>query len=69
MSSKRRLRRKSCTGKLQFPTQDAALSAIKALTRSKGWQGLLVPYRCSFCGQFHFGHPPSKILRSMGRER
>ena len=67
MSSKRRIRRKSCTGKQRFLNEAEALQAIKALTRAKGWQGLLTPYRCQFCNGFHFGHAPANVRRSMGR--
>lgn len=67
MSSKRRIRRKSCTGKQRFLSEAEARQAIKALTRSKGWQGLLTPYRCQFCNGFHFGHAPGHVRRSMGR--
>jgi predicted Zn-ribbon and HTH transcriptional regulator len=63
MSSKRRLRRKACTGKRQFADEAAAIAAIKSLTRSQGWQGLLVPYHCKFCGWFHFGHAPANVRR------
>lgn len=65
MSSKRRLRRKACKGKRRFVDQDEAIAAIKSLTRSRGWQGLLVPYRCPFCGWFHFGHAPASVQRKL----
>lgn len=66
MSSKRAQRRKACTGKVRHATQEAAVAAIKQLTRTHGWQGYLVPYRCQFCGGFHFGHPPAHVRRAMG---
>jgi hypothetical protein len=63
MSSKRRIRRKSCTGKQRFKTAKDAHAAITALHKKKGWQGLLTPYVCQFCNAFHFGHPPAKAGR------
>ncbi len=66
MASKRAQRRKTCTGKVRHATQDAAIAALKALTRQKGWQGLLVPYRCPFCNGFHFGHAPAHVRMALG---
>jgi hypothetical protein len=63
MSSKRRIRRKSCAGKQRFETAKDALKAIASLHKTKGWQGLLTPYPCQFCNAFHFGHPPAKAAR------
>jgi hypothetical protein len=65
MSSKRRLRRKACGSKQRFDTEAEAIAALRALTRAKGWQGLLVPYRCAFCGHFHFGHAPANVRRRL----
>ena len=61
MSSKRAQRRKACGGKQRFATQAETIDAIRALTRDKGWQGWLVPYRCKFCGGFHYGHASAKV--------
>ncbi|WP_295377274.1 hypothetical protein [uncultured Pseudacidovorax sp.] len=58
MSSKRRIRRKSCTGKRRFITWEAAIAAIRSLVRARGPQGPLNAYRCQFCNGFHFGHAP-----------
>lgn len=66
MSSKRAIRRKKCKGKQRFDSEIAARTAIAGLTRRKGWQGHLSPYRCSFCGGFHFGHTPAATRRKMG---
>lgn len=64
MSSKRRLRRKSCTGKERFVDQLAAQAAIGRLIRARGsGSGYLTPYRCSFCNGFHFGHAPARVHR------
>lgn len=66
MASKRRIRRKVCGKKVRYATQEAAQAAIIALTRAKGWLGYMVPYRCPFCGGFHFGHPPRQVRDAMG---
>lgn len=65
MASKRAIRRKACTGKRRYGTQADARRAISQLTRARGWQGLLVPYRCKFCGGFHFGHPPAHVRKAI----
>ena len=65
MSSKRAQRRKACTGKQRYATQADALAAIKALVRSKGGQGWLVPYHCAFCGGYHYGHAPAKVRQAI----
>jgi hypothetical protein len=65
MSSKRHIRRKSCTGKQRFADELAARAAIHALIRAKGRQGgYLSPYRCRFCSGFHFGHTPGGVNRA-----
>ena len=69
MASKRALRRRSCTGKRQYRSQAEAGYAIVALTIYKGYQGLLVPYRCPFCQFFHFGHPPANVRRAIAARR
>lgn len=69
MASKRRLRRKACGNKQRFATQDAAIAALRALTRSRGWHGYMAPYRCSFCGGFHYGHPPQHVRQAIGGGR
>lgn len=57
MSSKRRIRRSACLGKMRYTSQDDAQAAMNALHR-KGYQGYMTPYRCEFCSGYHFGHPP-----------
>lgn len=66
MSSKRAQRRRACSGKLRHASQEAAVMAVKAL-RKKGVDGTLHTYRCQFCGGYHVGHPPGKMLRAMTR--
>lgn len=56
MSSKRRIRRKSCTGKVKHNTLSQGWAHISNLVRTKGPQGNLRPYPCSFCRFFHVGH-------------
>lgn len=56
MSSKRRIRRKACKGKVRHTDQARAWAALHALERNKGPQGPMRVYRCQFCGGWHFGH-------------
>lgn len=68
MSSKRAIRRRQCGKKQRFATEQAAVQAIRSLIARKGPQGgWLTPYRCAFCGGFHFGHAPAQVRRHMGR--
>lgn len=57
MSSKRRLRRNACTGKVRHATRGAARAAIASLVRKvQGPVGYINPYLCSFCSGWHIGH-------------
>ncbi len=56
MSSKRRIRRRSCEGKIPYATSEAAKTAIYA-QRHK-WTARMNAYPCPFCGQYHIGHAP-----------
>lgn len=60
MASKRRIRRKSCDGKIRYDTADAASKGRSSLNRAKGYQGFMNVYRCSFCGGYHIGHAVDK---------
>lgn len=51
MASKRRLRRKSCTNKIAYPTKEAAIAA-----RRRG----LETYKCRFGSHWHNGHHPAR---------
>ncbi len=61
MSSKRRIRRKSCTGKVQFPDLTRATAASIALFKNKGER--VGAYRCRFCKQYHIGHKPGSFIQ------
>lgn len=56
MSSKRRIRRKSCTGKVRHESAAAGWAAINSLHRTRGDQGRMTAYRCQFCKGWHVGH-------------
>lgn len=57
MSSKRHLRRNSCTGKQQHRTAEEGLRHIGQLRRSGQIAGFRMNvYRCQFCKQYHIGH-------------
>lgn len=62
MSSKRRLRRKMCEGKVRHATRDVAMGAVRKLARRDIYT---VPYLCRFCGGWHIGHPSAAIRADM----
>lgn len=62
MSSRRRLRRRACSGKVRHETMGQALAAIAYLRKSGHYDGApLDVYRCGFCKGYHFGHRPAFI--------
>lgn len=56
MSSKRRLRRKSCTGKSKHPSMEVAYAALRSLLKVNPGTPFMTPYKCQFCGGYHIGH-------------
>ena len=63
MSSKRRIRRKSCDGKRQHDTQAAAIGhKMHLITYGTTNTGELWVYRCEFCNKWHVGHPPAELV-------
>lgn len=69
MSSKRAIRRKSCSGKIRHADLAAAQRAIYRLNRDKGYQGPMSAYKCSHCGGWHIGHTPGKNPAVLGLRR
>lgn len=63
MASKRRIRRKSCVGKIQYPNSAEAQAA--AVKRSGISHSRILPYKCEFGGHWHIGHTPAKIRRAV----
>ena len=63
MSSKRAKRRRSCAGKVAYPSEAAASQAARVAQRRA--HAAIVHYRCRFCGAFHVGHPPGRVRQSM----
>jgi hypothetical protein len=68
MSSKRAVRRRSCTGKVRYVDFAAADWAMHRLLRHEGPQDgrRMNVYRCRFCRGFHFGHAPRPRASSRG---
>lgn len=57
MSSKRRIRKKSCEGKQRFDTaNDAQTSAFHLRVNGH----IFNYYKCKFCKKYHFGHRPKQ---------
>jgi hypothetical protein len=57
MSSKRRVRAKSCDGKVRHATMAGAWIAARKT------DGGVRPYKCKWCSAFHVGHEPGKQKR------
>jgi hypothetical protein len=57
MASKRRIRRRQCSGKKRYAThQEAEGIMFKVIHSGKKRGGWLHVYSCRFCGGYHFGH-------------
>lgn len=54
MASKRRLRRKGCTGKIRHPAESEAAIHAKSLSKAEGEK--MAWYKCKFCKGWHVGH-------------
>ncbi len=62
MSSKRRLRRKMCEGKVRHATRELAMVAV-AYHAKRGQY--TTTYLCKFCRGWHVGHPTTAIRNAM----
>lgn len=56
MSSKRRVRRKSCERKKRYETSAEAGNVLKFYTVGSGYH----VYKCDFCGGYHIGRMSAK---------
>lgn len=65
MASKRKIRRKSCTRKVRYETENDAKTEVIS---NSAIRGCLV-YKCRFCNGFHIGHPNSKIRKKMNARK
>lgn len=63
MASKRNLRRRHCEGKRRYPDEKAARSAMRLCAAWMRDADRLDPYRCAFCGSWHFGHRVERDIR------
>lgn len=63
MASLRGVRRRVCGKKVKYETAADATRAAKLVSSKTGeW---FRAYPCSWCGQYHIGHPPSDIHKRM----
>lgn len=73
VSSKRRIRRKACKGKIRHPSRAEAQVQMREAIRARRAGGYLNVYPCPFCRGFHVGHKPGTLpsapalLRASGR--
>jgi len=63
-----KLRKKSCGSKRGYVDKETASKAIKNFMSFMFWTegrktGFMEPYKCHFCREWHFGHPPQKHRR------
>lgn len=61
MSSKRRLRRRTCESKVRRTKEEAETYAY--YSRKRGI--MIYPYKCKFCGGWHVGHPNKRQLKAI----
>lgn len=59
MSSKRAIRRRSCTGKQRHGTAAEGHAHVHSLRRTKDCARMDV-YQCPFCNGFHVGHAKAR---------
>ena len=69
MASKRPIRRKKCGNKVRYPTQEEAMNGIYRLLRGGKADGCVHPYKCNFCGGYHFGHTDRKTKAAIAGKR
>ena len=62
MSSKRAVRRKSCSGKVRYDDIELAWKAVRA-SGARDNSGWILPYKCRFCGGYHIGHAPKRVKK------
>jgi hypothetical protein len=63
MASKRRIKRKSCVGKIRHASSNDARQALRKTVRYDEVHQPMNVYQCQFCGGFHIGH---RNLKSQG---
>lgn len=68
MSSKRRIRRRSCEGKVAYATQTEAARQA-GLVRRAHQGGQWSAYHCDFCGKWHVGRPSARQRQAMRDRR
>ncbi len=65
MSSKRRIRRKSCEGKRRHKTHEDAMKELRGCSVKTG----LRIYKCQFCHHYHVGHMSARARAGMEASR
>lgn len=68
MSSKRRIRRRSCEGKVNYPDKATAIHNAGIL-RKTHQGGTWRAYRCEFCGGWHVGRPSRRDNQALAARR
>ena len=65
MASKRRLRRKACSGKIAYKTLADAMGARNSMIKRFGLRKVISAYKCEYCGMYHIGHTPYNVRQSI----
>ena len=64
MASKRRIRRKSCAGKVRHQNQTDAVASLKGTVKRNNLNRYeLRTYKCKFCHCWHIGHPNKDVKK------
>jgi hypothetical protein len=58
MSSKRRIRRNSCDGKVQHKNVEEAKKTLYRMLQQSPIDSYINVYKCKFCKQYHLGKAP-----------
>ena len=61
MTSKRNLRKKSCTGKVRHLDERGARGAADLIDGLRQGLAPVAPYRSRYCGGYHTGRQPLRV--------
>jgi hypothetical protein len=67
MASKRKIRRKECSGKRRYASREIAQRAVSRLKMNTKDTSYLKIYKCRWCSGWHFGHAPGSGRVMSGR--
>lgn len=68
MASKRRVKRRQCSGKKKYADKAMAIREATRMRRAKIGQSFDA-YQCETCGQWHVGHRTYKVKQKIAARR